>query len=124
MPGPAFIAGSVPYASVGHGGVSAYLAVMGLAGTGGMTGFLPGLVGIGGVIFRRAPATVSAAFIAANSRSGLSGFIPRGGHIPVMARLLLPCALVGGWFGSRRGGGRTPVPAPRHAPAAAKFATI
>lgn len=113
-----------------------------LLGIGGVIGFLSGLVGIGGgifltpvlVIFRWAPAkvaaAVSAAFIAANSCSGLGGFIVDGGQIPTMAWTLLPCVLVGGWLGSRWGSGRAPVPALRHAlaavlvVAAAKFVII
>lgn len=113
-----------------------------LLGIGGGIGFLSGVVGIGGgifltpilVIFRWAPAKVaaaiSAAFIAANSCSGLFGFIFKGGQIPAMAWGLLPCVLVGGWFGSRWGSGCAPVPALRRALAAvlvlaaAKFVII
>ena len=113
-----------------------------LLGIGGVIGFLSGLVGIGGgifltpvlVIFRWAPAKVaaaiSAAFIAANSCSGLGGFIVKGGQIPAMAWSLLPCVLLGGWLGSRWGSGRAPVPVLRHALAAvlviaaAKFVII
>lgn len=102
-----------------HAGWPALLAI------GGGIGFLSGLVGIGGgifltpvlVIFRWAPAKVaaaiSAAFIAANSCSGLSGFILKGGPIPSLAWTLLPCVMVGGWLGSRWGSGRAPVPALR-----------
>lgn len=104
-----------------------------LLAIGGGIGFLSGLVGIGGgifltpvlVIFRWAPAKVaaaiSAAFIAANSCSGLSGFILKGGQIPAMAWGLLPCVLAGGWFGSRWGSGRAPVPALRRTLAAVLF---
>jgi uncharacterized membrane protein YfcA len=104
-----------------------------LFGIGGGIGFLSGLVGIGGgifltpvlVIFRWAPAKVaaaiSAAFIAANSCSGLSGFILKGGQIPTMAWGLLPCVLVGGWLGSRWGSGRAAVPALRRTLAAVLF---
>jgi uncharacterized membrane protein YfcA len=113
-----------------------------LLAVGAAIGFLSGLVGIGGgifltpvlVIFRWAPAKVaaaiSAAFIAANSCSGLSGFMFKGGQIPAMAWLLLPCVLAGGWLGSRWGSGRAPVPALRRSlaavllVAAAKFTII
>ena len=113
-----------------------------LLGIGGGIGFLSGLVGIGGgifltpllVIFRWAPAKVaaaiSAAFIAANSCSGLSGFILKGGEIPAMAWGLLPCVIAGGWLGSHWGSGRAPVPALRRTLAAvlviaaAKFVII
>lgn len=113
-----------------------------LLGIGGAIGFLSGLVGIGGgifltpvlVIFRWAPAKVaaaiSAAFIAANSCSGLGGFMLKGGQIPAMAWSLLPCVLAGGWLGSRWGSGRAPVPALRRmlaavlVVAAAKFVII
>jgi uncharacterized membrane protein YfcA len=100
---------------------------------GGKIGFLSGLVGIGGgifltpvlVLFRWAPAkaaaAISAAFIAANSCSGLSGFVLKGGPIPAMAWGLLPCVLVGGWLGSRWGSGHAPVPALRRTLAAVLF---
>lgn len=96
-----------------------------LLGIGGAIGFLSGLVGIGGgifltpalMLFRWAPAKVaaaiSAAFIASNSCSGLSGFILKGGQIPAMAWVLLPCVLVGGWLGSHWGSGPASVPALR-----------
>lgn len=109
---------------------------------GGAIGFLSGLVGIGGgifltpvlVIFRLAPAkvaaAVSAAFIAVNSVSGISGFLIRGGSIPSPAWLLLPCVLAGAWIGSRWGSGRARIPALRRSLAtvlvlaAAKFLII
>jgi uncharacterized protein len=109
---------------------------------GGAIGFLSGLVGIGGgifltpvlVIFRMAPAkvaaAVSAAFIAVNSASGISGFLIRGGGVPSPAWLLLPCVLVGAWIGSRWGSGRARIPALRRSLAtvlvlaAAKFLII
>jgi uncharacterized membrane protein YfcA len=113
-----------------------------LLGIGGGIGFLSGLVGIGGgifltpvlVIFRWAPAkvaaAVSAAFIAANSCSGIAGFMLQGGRMPAMAWMLLPCVLAGAWLGSRWGSGRAPVPALRCSlaavlvVAAAKFVII
>ena len=113
------------------------LVLIGLA-----IGFLSGLVGIGGgifltpllVIFRMAPARVaagiSAAFIAANSLSGLGGFFSRGGEMPSMVWLLLPCVLFGAWIGSRWGSGRAPILALRRSlaavlmVAAAKFLII
>lgn len=119
-----------------HAGWPALLAI------GGAIGFLSGLVGIGGgifltpvlVIFRWAPAkvaaAVSAAFIAANSSSGIAGFMLKGGQIPPMAWGLLPCVLAGAWFGSRWGSGRARVPALRRSlaavlvVAAAKFVII
>ncbi len=94
-----------------HAGWPVLLAI------GGGIGFLSGLIGIGGgifltpllVIFRWVPAktaaALSAAFIMANSCSGLSGFILKGGQIPPLAWGLLPCVLVGGWLGSRWGSG-------------------
>jgi uncharacterized protein len=96
-----------------------------LLAIGGSIGFLSGLVGIGGgifltpvlVIFRWAPAkvaaAVSAAFIAANSCSGIAGFMLKGGQIPAMVWGLLPCVLAGAWLGSRWGSGRAKVPALR-----------
>jgi uncharacterized protein len=109
---------------------------------GGLIGFLSGLVGIGGgifltpllMIFRWAPAkvaaAVSAAFIAANSSSGIAGFMLKGGAVPAMVWGLLPCVLVGAWLGSRWGSGRAMVPALRRSLAAvliiaaAKFVII
>jgi uncharacterized membrane protein YfcA len=109
---------------------------------GGAIGFLAGLVGIGGgifltpllVIFRWAPAkvaaAVSAAFIAANSCSGIGGFMLKGGQIPGMAWALRPCVLAGAWLGARWGSGRAPVPALRRSlavvllVAAAKFVIV
>lgn len=97
---------------------------------GGAIGFLSGLVGIGGgifltpilVIFRIAPAkvaaAVSAAFIAVNSISGISGFLLRGGEVPVSAWPLLPCVLAGAWIGSCWGSGRAKIPALRRSLAA------
>lgn len=113
-----------------------------LLAIGGGIGFLSGLVGIGGgifltpllVLFRWAPAktaaAVSAAFIAVNSCSGIGGFISKGGQIPSMAWVLLPCVLVGGWIGSRWGSGAATSPALRRSlaavlvVAAAKFVII
>jgi uncharacterized membrane protein YfcA len=113
-----------------------------LLAIGGSIGFLSGLVGIGGGIFltplllilRWAPAksaaAVSAAFIAANSFSGIGGFILKGGQVPSMVWALLPCVLAGGWIGSRWGSGPAPVPALRRSLAvvlviaAAKFVII
>lgn len=104
-----------------------------LLSIGGGIGFLSGLVGIGGgifltpvlVIFRWTPAKVaaaiSAAFIAANSCAGLTGFMVKGGQIPAMAWGLLPCALIGGWLGSRWGSERAAVPALRRTLAAVLF---
>ena len=89
-----------------------------LAALGGAIGFVSGLVGIGGgifltpllVLFRWAPAKVaaalSAAFIVANSCSGIAGFMQEGGRIPGMAWVLLPSVMVGGWIGARWGSGK------------------
>ncbi len=119
-----------------HAGWPALFAI------GGAIGFLSGLVGIGGgifltpllMIFRWAPAkvaaAVSAAFIAANSSSGIAGFMLKGGQIPTMVWGLLPCVLAGAWIGSRWGSGRAKIPALRRSLAAvliiaaAKFVII
>ena len=113
-----------------------------LLAIGAAIGFLSGLVGIGGgifltpilVIFRMAPAkaaaAVSAAFIAVNSVSGISGFLLRGGDVPASVWPLLPCVLVGAWIGSWWGSGRARIPALRRSLAtvlvlaAAKFLII
>jgi len=113
-----------------------------LLAIGGCIGFLSGLVGIGGgifltpllVILRWMPpkqaAALSAAFIAANSTSGIGGFLLQGGQVPGMAWALLPCVVAGGWIGSRWGSGRAPSPALRRSLAvvlviaAAKFVMV
>ena len=105
-------------------------------------GFLSGLIGIGGgifltpllIFFRWSPAkiaaAVSAAFICANSVSGLGGFLVKGGAIPSMTWLLLPAVLAGGWLGSSWGSHRAGSPALQRSlaavllVAAAKFAII
>ncbi|MEK6232576.1 MAG: sulfite exporter TauE/SafE family protein [Luteolibacter sp.] len=101
-----------------------------LLAIGGAIGFLSGLVGIGGgifltpvlVIFRMAPAkvaaAVSAAFIAVNSISGISGFLLRGGELPAAIWPLLPCVLIGALIGSLWGSGRARIPALRRSLAA------
>jgi len=101
-----------------------------LLAIGGAIGFLSGLVGIGGgifltpvlVIFRMAPAkvaaAVSAAFIAVNSISGISGFLLRGGEVPTTVWPLLPCVLIGALIGSRWGSGRARILALRRSLAA------
>jgi uncharacterized membrane protein YfcA len=109
---------------------------------GGVIGFVSGLVGIGGGIFltpllillRWAPAKIaaalSAAFITANSCSGLAGFMYKGGQIPAMVWVLLPTVLVGGWIGACWGSGKAPSIALRRslavvlAVAAAKFMIV
>jgi uncharacterized membrane protein YfcA len=105
-------------------------------------GFLSGLIGIGGGIFltpililcrwttAKPAAAVSAAFIFANSLSGLFGFMIKGGTIPPIAWFLLPAVMIGGWLGSIWGSRHAESPALRHSlalvllVAAAKFITI
>lgn len=105
-------------------------------------GLVSGLVGIGGgifltpllVLFRwstaRPAAAVSAAFILANSCSGIAGFMMQGGSIPSLVWMLLPSVLLGAWIGSRWGSGSAPIPALRNAlavvlvVAAAKFTIL
>jgi hypothetical protein len=100
----------------------ASLLVLGLA-----LGFLSGLIGIGGgifltpllVLFRWSPAkpaaAISAAFIFANSLSGLGGFLVKGGAVPTLAWMLLPVVVFGGWLGATWGSGRAHSPALRQA---------
>lgn len=100
----------------------ASLLALGLA-----LGFLSGLIGIGGgifltpllILFRWSPAkpaaAISAAFILANSLSGLSGFLVKGGAIPPLAWMLLPAVMVGGWLGATWGSGKAHSPALRQA---------
>lgn len=102
-------------------------AVLGL---GGVLGLLSGLIGIGGgifltpllILFRWAPAkpaaAVSAAFVFANSLSGLSGLLVKGGVIPGQAWALLPAVVIGGWLGSWWGSRRAGTPALRRSLAA------
>lgn len=100
----------------------AALLVLGLA-----LGFLSGLIGIGGgifltpllILFRWSPAkpaaAISAAFILANSLSGLGGFLAKGGAIPTLTWMLLPAVVTGGWLGAVWGSGKAPTPALRQA---------
>jgi uncharacterized protein len=116
-----------------------WVAILGL---GLSIGFLSGLVGIGGGIFltpllilfrwstSKTAAAISAAFIFANSLSGISGFMIKGGEMPVATVYLLPFVLAGGWLGSIWGSRQARNPALRHAlaavliVAAAKFVII
>lgn len=100
----------------------ASLLVLGLA-----LGFLSGLIGIGGgifltpllILFRWSPAkpaaAISAAFIFANSLSGLGGFLVKGGAVPSVTWMLLPVVVAGGWFGAHWGSGKAHSPALRQA---------
>ncbi len=110
-----------------------------LHGLGLVIGFLSGLIGIGGGIFltpililagwagAKPAAAVSAAFIFANSLSGLGGFLSKGGVMPGLAWMLLPAAIAGGLLGSSWGSSLAPNPVLRRvlaavlAVAAAKF---
>ncbi len=86
-----------------------------VSGLGLSIGFLSGLIGIGGgifltpllILFRWAPAkpaaAISAAFIFANSLSGLCGFLIKGQSVPSPTWLLLPVVLGGAWIGSAWG---------------------
>lgn len=103
----------------------ASLLALGLA-----LGFVSGLIGIGGgifltpllILFRWSPAkpaaAISAAFILANSLSGLGGFFVKGGVVPSLTWMLLPAVVVGGWFGATWGSGKAHSPALRQALAA------
>lgn len=113
-----------------------------LSGLGLLIGFLSGLVGIGGgifltpvlILFRWAPAkpaaAVSAAFIFANSLSGLFGFLVKGQSVPSLTWILIPVVSVGAWLGSGWGSRRFRSPALQRAlatvlvVAAAKFAIV
>jgi uncharacterized membrane protein YfcA len=95
----------------------------GLLVLGSTIGFLSGLVGIGGgifltpllILFRWSPArpaaAISAAFILANSCSGITGFLLKGNSIPSLAWSLLPVVLAGAALGSLWGSRRARIPA-------------
>lgn len=132
----AFLAASALYASVGHGGASAYLAVMGFAGmlpaemkpialtlniavsAMALTMFARAGHFRGQLFWPLALASIPAAFILANSLSGLGGFFVKGGVVPSLTWMLLPAVVVGGWFGATWGSGKAHSPALRQALAA------
>jgi uncharacterized membrane protein YfcA len=96
-----------------------------LLGLGTALGFVSGLIGIGGGIFltpllilfhwtsAKPAAAISAAFILANSLSGLGGFLGKGGAVPSLAWMLLPAVMLGGWIGATWGSGKAHSPALR-----------
>ncbi len=93
--------------------------------TGAGLGLLAGLTGVGGGIFlspllllmewgtARAVAGVSAAFILANSITGLAGHLARGSSLPTELPQWLLAAGIGGWIGSSLGARRLAPPALR-----------
>jgi uncharacterized protein len=94
-----------------------------LVALGAGIGFLSGLIGIGGGIFltpllilfhwssSKTAAAISAAFIFVNSISGLTGFLTKGGEIPIETTYLLPAVLIGGTIGAHWGSRRAQNPA-------------
>lgn len=98
-----------------------------LTGLGLGLGFISGFIGIGGgifltpllILFRWSPAkpaaALSAAFILANSLSGLGGFLLKGGTVPSLTWMLLPAVMIGGWLGAGWGSGKARSPALRQA---------
>src|SRR5438067_2160608 len=69
------------YAAVGHGGASAYLAALALAG--------------------------AAPFILVNSIAGLAGgFSMKSAHLPPQVAILAVAVLIGGWLGAEYGSRR------------------
>src|SRR5258708_7279372 len=104
------------YASVGHGGASAYIAAMVI---GGVLGVLSGLTGVGGGIFlspllllfgwagTKQTSAVAAPFILVNSLAALAaGFVRNPVPPPDYAWWLMAAVLVGGWAGAEYGSRR------------------
>ena len=99
-------------AAVGSGAGIGLLA--GLTGTGGGIFLTPLLIGAGWAGTRFA-AGASAAFILANSISGLAGNLASVGRLPAATPLWLGAVAVGGLIGSGLGSGRMPAPGIRRA---------
>jgi len=99
------------------------IGLIGLIGLGAGIGLLSGLIGIGGGIFltpllilfhwssSKSAAAISAAFIFVNSISGLTGFLIKGGEIPMETTYLIPSVLIGGMIGAHWGSRRAQNPA-------------
>lgn len=95
-------------------------ATLARVAVGAVMGFVSGLTGVGGGIFlspllilsgwedTRRAAGASAAFILANSVSGLGGHLAGGGTLPTAVVFLAPVAVAGGLVGSWLGTTRLP----------------
>ncbi|MDB4107725.1 sulfite exporter TauE/SafE family protein [Bacteroidia bacterium] len=91
------------------------LNLLGSAIIGSAIGLFSGMIGIGGGIIlspviillgwgnMKQAAAVSALFIFVNSMSGISGFLIKGGQIPMEAWYFIPVAVVGGSLGALYG---------------------
>ncbi len=111
-----FFAGAALYASVGHGGASSYLAVMGLFSF-APTVMKPTALALNILVaavatlkFFRATSGVAAPFILVNSIAGLLGHLSSVAQLPPNIPIWAAAAAIGGWIGASYGSRKAPAP--------------